>query len=104
MQNPRRSRGTAAETRAWEAATLPVSIPCRTRSTSSSPGFCTKIIRKISTAPLSIERTTITLRPWRSETAPQIGAQMVIAMVVPANSQPDQISTCPLSCTPRCWT
>ena len=55
--------GVAAEISAAAAACEPVTAPCARRSPSSCQALVTKPITAISTAPPSIDRTSMILRP-----------------------------------------
>ena len=100
MLEPSRSRGTMVATSAVDAAIVPVNIPCRMRKTRSWPTLVTSPIRARMTPPMSIDRSTISFRPRRSASAPQIGLKIASETPVLVTSAPDQNTTALSGVTP----
>ena len=100
MLQARRSRGTMPATSAVAAAIVPVNMPWRIRRTRNSPTFCTSPMRAMINPPTSIARSTISLRPCRSASAPQIGLKIASETPVLVTSAPDQKTTALSGLTP----
>ncbi len=100
MLQARRSRGTMPATSAVAAAIVPVNTPCRMRSARNCSTFCTSPIRAMIRPPISIERSTISLRPCRSASAPQMGLKIASETPVLVTSAPDQKTTALSGLTP----
>ena len=100
MLEPSRSRGTMVATSAVDAAMVPVNIPCKMRKTRSWPTLVTSPIRARMTPPISIDRSTISFRPRRSASAPQIGLKIASETPVLVTSAPDQNTTALSGVTP----
>jgi len=93
MAKPVCSRGASAATSALAAATVPVTRPCTARRMINSSEERAKPIRPSITAPPSVARTTITLRPCRSASAPQMGAASIIVNAWTEITSPESTST-----------
>ena len=91
-------------TRAVAAGTVPVSVPCKSLRPRSCQGDQTKPIVPTTTAAAKVARSSMSLRPSRSESLPHNGATR--AMVAPEAPFmiPAQAAACPVFSTPSCWT
>src|SRR5438270_13207617 len=87
---PSRSFGAMLATYATEAETVPSVAPSAARRMRTCHGACANDESAERMQPLNIARTTIGLRPYRSEITPQIGAAIVIVSAPIALSTPDQ--------------
>ena len=100
MLQARRSRGTMPATNAVAAAIVPVNMPWRMRSTRNSSTFCTSPMSAMISPPISIARSTMSLRPCRSASAPQMGLKIASETPVLVTSAPDQKTTALSGLTP----
>ena len=71
---------------------VPVINPWMARSRTSSSAERTNAMRPSSTAPPNMARSTMSLRPQRSASAPQIGEAIIMVRAWLENTRPERTS------------
>jgi hypothetical protein len=94
---PARSRGAVEATKAVAAGTVPVSVPCKSLRPRSCQGLETKPIDPTTTVAVKVARSSISLRPNRSESLPHRGAtSAMVALDAPFMNPPKPQHSRPL--------
>ena len=101
LEAPHDEHGGEMETSVMLGATKPEKTPCSSRSAKSCQGLRAKAMAPTKTVIASIERSTISRRPKRSPSAPQIGLMNAADSGAAPKTTPVQAATAPGSLTPR---